>query len=367
MIFVTERDHLAAALSRVAAIVDRKQTIPILGNLMISAAGDRLIIRATNLDMEAIESIQAVVGTEGETTISASKLTEIVNSLPQGAQLGFKLDGLRMAITSGRTKFTVACLPVSGFPQLWEEDWRASFDIEADALVHLLGRVDYAQAAVGTRMMLLGVRIHNQGPVIRFVATDGFAMAYVDGPEVGEFLPTTIPTKMVTEMKRIAGMTGGAVRVGISDTKVMMRSGDTTITSKVIDRSLGYPEYMRVVMKDLPHKAGLIVADLAGAIRRAMISSQNGKDVSVKFRFRGDGLAVTGQNSEGDALDEISIAYTGEDETISLHPQIMLDVLASLPSELVEVEFGGRMDPTTWRAQGDAAGLVVVSTQRMGA
>lgn len=367
MIFVTERDHLAAALSRVAAIVDRKQTIPILANLMITAAGDRLIIRATNLDMEAIESIQAVVGTEGETTISAAKLTEIVNSLSQGAQLGFKLDGLRMAVTSGRTKFTVPCLPISGFPQLWEENWSAAFDIDAEALVHLLGRVDFAQAATGTRMMLLGVRIHNHGAAIRFAASDGFVMAYVDGPEVGEFTPTTIPTKMVAEMRRIAGMTSGAVQVGISDSKIMMRAGDTTITSKTLDRSLGFPDYMRVVPTTSPRKAGIIAADLAAAIRRAMIASQNGKDVSVKFRFSGDGLAITGRNSEADALDEISIAYDGADETISLHPQFMLDTLASLPSELVEVEFDDNSAPTVWRAQGDAAGLVVVMTQRMGA
>lgn len=364
MILVTERDALASALSRVASIVDSKQTIPILGNVMLTAVGDTLTVRATNLDMEAIEMIPAVVGVEGETTISALKLNEVVASLHQGSQIAFKLEGLRMSITSGRSRFTLGCLSVSGFPQLWEEAWSSSFEIEADQLAGLLARVDFAQAKLATRLMLLGVRIHNEGQRVRFAATDGFLCSYVDGPEVGEFIPTTIPTKMVAQMKALAQALTGTVVIGISDGKIMMRGGETTLTSKVIDRGLGYPLYMRVFPDDLPNVAGMTSSDVAAALRRAMVASQNGKDISVKFRFAGDGLAVTGQNSEADALDEIGIAYEGPDETISLHPTMMLSLLASMPGELLEVRFSKQI--TAWRTQGDDSGRVALSTQRMG-
>lgn len=340
MILVTERNALAAAMTRIAAIVDSRQTIPILGNVLLSAAGDRLSLRVTNLDMEAIEYIPAVVGTEGAITVSANKFSALAASLPQGAQVGLKFDTGRLGVSSGRSKFNLATLPANSFPALWQDDWPASITIPAEVAAEMLGRVAFAVSTEATRAYLQGVNVSRFDGLLRLIALNGFMLSRCDGFELDTQLGSyTIPAKMVTEMTRmLSGMTGDVV-IALSTTKVMLRNDDSTITSKLIDASLGYPETDRLIPKDLDKRALVNVAVLSAAIRRTMIASQNAKDNTVRLTFRPGAVAVTARNAEADALDEVDSDYDGDEMMLALNPPYLLSMLEHLDGPLAEFTF----------------------------
>lgn len=363
MILVAPRDTLAAALSRVAGIVDSRQTIPILGNVHLSAADDMLTIRATNLDMEAVEIIPAAVGESGETTVSASKLRELTNSLPAGSQVAMKL-GERLAVTSGRSKFNLGILPPKDFPQLWIDALPTSFEIPANELASLINRVAYAQSTDAAKAYLQGVNFHTVSGKLRIAATNTHIITYVDGPEIPDLNSFTVPTKMVSEISRLLSGPELAT-VGFSEAKIMVSLGTTTITSKLIDRSLKFPQYERAIPQNCPHTAIIDADATIGAIRRALIASQGMKDNTVKLTFKSGALAVTAQNAEADAFDEIDAEYDGEDVTVSLNPTYVIDILSAFDTDRIEVQFGDNKSNLIWKIPEDA-GLVVTAPQRVG-
>lgn len=364
MKLTVERSTLSAALSRVASIVDNKSTIPILSNIHLAATSDSLIIRATNGDMEAVEAVSASVAIPGDTTVSAAKLVTLVNSLPDGAQILINL-GDRLAVSSGRTKINLSTLDPKMFPQLWGDEWPTEFEISANKLAFLIDGVSFAQSEDASRAYIQGVRIEERDGRLRMIATDGTALSYRDGDPVSEFAAVTIPTRMVTEMNRLIAQAAGSVTVGLSLTKIRLSVGGVIITSKLLDQSLGYPEYQRVIPADNPLSARVNCAAFSAAIRRAMIASLNAKDNTVYVTFKAGSVSVTSKNAEADAFDEIDADYDGEDVFMGLHPQTLLDILAHLGSDTANVTFKDKYAATTWAGAGD--GMVVFMPQRVGA
>lgn len=366
MILVTERDALAAAMGRVAGIVPSgEKIIPILGNILLRADGNTLSIRASNLDMEAIETIPAAVGVPGEITVSASKLTEIARGLAQGSQVSMKLgEADRLAVSSGRSRFALGTLPVTSFPQLWTDDFPDRFEIDCDTLSRLLDATGWAQGKEATRVNLMGTRFEVLGGRLRLIATNGVVLAVRDGPEVPEFEASTIPAKMVAEMVALltASSTENAI-VGISESKVMLACGETVITSKLIDRGIGYPAYMRVVPKDQPQRARVDVAALTRAIRRASLAAQMGKARSVRLAFSPGVLMVTARNTEAEAADEIDTLYDGPELSMSFDPGALTDLLSKVEGSVAEVTFEAHNQPTVWRGAEDKAGFAIIMPQ----
>lgn len=362
MILVLERDHLLAALSRVAGIIDSRQTIPILANVLLTAENDRLTIRATNLDMEAVESIACHVGEPGTTTVPASKLSELARSLSEGAQIAMKL-GDRLQITSGRTKINLGFIPPVAFPQIWEEEWPVSFEIEASELSRLLARVSYAQSDNAARAYIQGVNFDTVDGKLRLAATDTHVVAIANGSDQDGLASYTVPTKMISEMARLAASFAGQVTLGFSETKCTITAGATSVTSKLIDRSLKFPQCERVIPSNCPNRAVLDIPETIGAIKRAMIASQGMKDNTVKLTFKTGIVQITARNSEADALDEIDAEYEGDEVTVALSPHYLLEILGAIPTENVEVEFSDSKGNMIWRSPGDLAALVVTAPQ----
>lgn len=362
MIVVTERTALANALSRMSGIADRKQIVPILGNVMLTAAGDRLIIRAASLDMQVVDSIPAAVGAEGSTTVSADKLGELARGLPAGAQVGFKL-GERLSVTSGRSKFGLGVLSPESFPQVWEDEWESSFDVDAAELADMIDAVSFAQSTDAAKVYLQGVLFEYRDGRFRVAASQGNMATYRDGPETPEFERITVPSKMVTEMRSIVTGAGATVRISLSDSKIKIQAGDLWLASKLIDKSLAFPDYMRVFPKDLPARAAINIEAFSGAIKRATIASQNSKDNTTKLTFNTGSLTITSQNSEADALDEIDIDYDGGVVKMALNPAHLLAILGHIDGDQVEMRFKDNKAAVTLNATGGDRSMSVIMPQ----
>jgi DNA polymerase-3 subunit beta len=369
MNLIIERTALANAMSRLAGIVDRKQVIPILGNAMLTAEGDRLTLRVTNLDIEAMESIPAAVTTPGAITVPVDKLSEIARNLPTGSQITMAQDELRMKVSAGRSRFVLSVLSPAGFPSLWDDEWTRTFSIDAESARYLIGRVDFAQTPAGVSDdYLQGINLALFEGKLRLVATNRHMIAYRDGPEMEAFDAITVPTAMVAQMNSLLASVAGEVEISISRNKIRLRAADTVITSKLIDASLKFPDYMRAVPAPdaLPLTARVKVADLVGAITRARIASQGLKDNTVRFTFKPGALAVSARNTEAEAFDEIDAEYDGDEVTIALNPPYMLDILGNIGGEVAETHFKDNDAAMTWHAVDDAAGLVTIMPQRVG-
>lgn len=366
MIFVTERDALASAMARVAGIIDPRNTIPILSNVHLTAKDDGLTIRSTNQEIEVSEIIPAEIGEPGETTVAASTLREIANSLPSGAQIGFKL-GARLAVSSGKAKFNLGVLPPDSFPEPWVESWATEFEIDGGELSALLGRVSFAQEKDAARTYLMGVRIEAPDGRLRLIATNGAYLPYCDGPTVPTFSGITIPSRLASEIARMASSASGDVKIGISDGKLSISDGDAIVTGKLLDKSLGYPDYHRVIPKPSENIGEVRIDALIAAIRRAMISATEGKRRTVRLSFGENSLSAMAHNMTSDALDEIETVYAGADIDLPFNPDLMIEMLQSLPSDFATFEVGKKTDATIWRAKGDEDGLVVAMPQRVGA
>lgn len=364
MILVTERTDLLRALNNLSGVIDSRNTTPILSNCLLSTTDDGLKIRVTNGDMEASELIPAHVGTGGTVTVSAQMLKDFARNLPEGSQVSMKL-GNRLAVTSGRSRINLATLSPDMFPAPWSEDWTTSFEIDGAVLSHMLGRVAFAQEADTSRAYLMGVRVESGGN-LRLIATNGAALPYVDGPEAPEFKSVTIPTRMVQEAVRMTTAATGSISIGISEGKISLSAGNSTIISKLLDRSLDYPDYHRVIPKNLPSRGEVDITAMVGAIRRAMISATEGKRRTVRLAFSADGMAVTAHNSTSDAMDEIDAEFSGNDVTLPFNPDLMIEILQSLPGDVAEFEIGSTKDATIWRARGSVDGIVVAMPQAGG-
>lgn len=366
MILVTSRDHLTAAMSRVGGIINKANTIPILNHVLLSARDGNLLLRATNLDMEATDAIPAEVGEPGEITVSADKLADIARNLPPESLAAFKLNGDRLAVTSGRSRFSLATLPADKFPQLWADEWPHTFDVDAQQLADMLSAVAYAQSDEVTRPWLCGVRFENGDGRLRLIAAGFSGCAYRDGPECDEFPAVTVPTKMVAEMRRLLANADGSARVGLSDRKLMLQIGEVAITSKLIDGGMLFPEYRNAIPASLSKAAEIHIAELSSAIRRAQLAAKYANGQTVRLTFKTGVLAITSQNQEAEVADEIDAEYDGEDTTVSLNPNIMLELLASLPGDRASVDFEDKIKAMIWRAVGDDDGVAVIMPQRVG-
>lgn len=227
----------------------------------------------------------------------------------------------------------------------------------------MLGRVAFAQEKDASRAYLQGVRIESNGN-LRLIATNGASLPFVDGPEIPAFSGVTIPTRMVAEAQRMTGALSGSIRVGISEGKISLTADDSTVISKLLDKALGYPDYMRVVPKSLPSRGTVKTAALVAAIRRAMISATEGKRRTVRLGISETGIKVTAHNSVSDAMDEIDAEFSGSPVELPFNPDLLIEILQSIPADVAEFECGADLKSATiWRAVGGEDGMVVAMPQ----
>ena len=353
-----ERAALLKALGHVQSVVERRNTIPILSNVLLAANANGVSLSATDLDMEIVDEAQARVQGEGQITAPAHTLYEIVRKLPDGAEVELKLmgDDPRLSVVAGRSRFNLPVLPSGDFPQMTSDGLSETLKIEADDLIRLIDKTRFAISTEETRYYLNGLYLHtvSEGGTtkLRAVATDGhrLALAEMPAPEGAAGLPGIIvPRKTIAEARRLLDDAGETVDVRISAAKVRFdfAIGDgqgAALTSKVIDGA--FPDYVRVIPRDNGKVASIDVKLFAAAVDRvATISAE--KSRSVKLAVEPGKLTLTVRNMEaGQAVEEVEIDYDGESFEIGFNARYLLDVCGQIGGETMEMRFADPASPT---------------------
>jgi DNA polymerase-3 subunit beta len=365
-----ERAELLKALGHVQSVVERRNTIPILSNVLLSARAGALSFSATDLDMEMVDEASAHVESPGQITAPAHTLYEIVRKFPEGAEVVLHMagDDPRLQVQAGRSRFYLPVLPAGDFPVMSSEGLSARMTADTSDLIRLIDKTRFAISTEETRYYLTGIYLHtvveDGRPTLRAVATDGRRLALADmpAPEGASATPGVIvPRKTIQEARRLLEDAGETVDLLISAQKVRFEFGRAILTSKVIDGS--FPDYTRVIPRENNRVLSADNALFASAVDRvSTISSE--KSRSVKLSVEGGRVVLTVRNMEtGQAVEELEVDYDGDPFEIGFNARYLLDVTDQIGGETAEFRFTDRsasatmldavlvLDPTDARVQ----------------
>jgi DNA polymerase-3 subunit beta len=349
-----ERAALLKALGHVQSVVERRNTIPILSNVLLTARDGALALSATDLDMEILDEAAAHVETPGQVTAPAHTLYEIVRKLPEGAEISLSFNGEdpRLQVRAGRYRVNLPVLPAGDFPVMSSDGLSPPVSVDTAGLMRLIDRTRFAISTEETRYYLTGIYLHtlveNGREILRAVATDGHRLALADmpAPEGAAGAPGVIvPRKTIQEARRLLEDSGETIDVLLSQQKARFDFGRASLTSKVIDGS--FPDYTRVIPRDNTRIMTVDNALFAAAVDRvATISSE--KSRSVKLSAERGRVVLTVRNMEtGQAVEELEVDYDGEPFEIGFNARYLLDVTAQIGGELMEFRFADRPGSAT--------------------
>jgi len=367
-----ERSALLRAMSRAQSVVERRNTIPILANVLIEAEGDQVSFRATDLDIEVIDQAPAMVSRAGATTVAAHTLHEIARKLPDGAMVELVDDGIagRLDVRAGRSHFSLATLPREDFPIMASAEYQTSFACPAPVLRRLFDKAKFAISTEETRYYLNGVYMHAatgpEGPVLRCVATDGHRLARIDAalPAEAEGVPGVIvPRKTVNELRKLLDDDEATIAVSVSETKIRFATPEVTLTSKVIDGT--FPDYARVIPIGNAKRLEVDAAEFAQAVDRvATVSSERSR--AVKLALEDDRLVLSVNAPDSGAADEeLAVAYGDERLEIGFNAKYLLEIAGQVDRENAVFLFNSAGDPTLMREGNDETAVYVVMPMRV--
>ncbi len=378
-----ERAQLVKSLTHVHRVVERRNTIPILSNVLLRAEGGELKLKATDLDIEISEAVPAMVAEPGATTVPAHMIHDIVRKLPDGAQveLATRPDGATLDIRSGRSKFALQMLPESDFPDLTAGTFTHSFTLPAGDLKRLVDRTWFAISTEETRYYLNGIFFHTVevgGDLrLRAVATDGHRLAQAEmvAPHGSEGMPGVIvPRKTVGEIQKLTDDAEALVTVELSDSKIRLtfaakaEDGEAApvgivLTSKLIDGT--FPDYGRVIPQGNDKEMKVDRDEFAAAVDRvSTISSERGRAVKLTV---GEGrlvLSVTNPDS-GSAQEEVAVEYEHETLDIGFNSRYLLDIASQLETDTAVFRFADPGSPTLIGDLGHGEALYVLMPMRV--
>ena len=372
MKFSIERGTLLKAVAQAQSVVERRNTIPILANVLIEADGDAVQFLATDLDIEEVDKAPAQVERAGATTVSAVTLHEIVRKLPDGALVNLTDDGAsgRLTVEAGRSNFALATLPREDFPVMASSEYSSNFSAKAPDLRRLFDKSKFAISTEETRYYLNGVYMHvsdaDGGQVLRCVATDGHRLARIDAdlPEGASEMPGVIvPRKTVGELRKLLEDDETVIAVSVSETKVRFATPDITLTSKVIDGT--FPDYTRVIPKGNSRRLEVDASEFAQAVDRvATVSSERSRAVKLSLDDDRLILAVNAPDS-GAAQEELAVAYGDDKLDIGFNAKYLLELASQVDRENAVFLFNSSGDPTLMREGNDTTAVYVVMPMRV--
>ncbi|HBS50775.1 MAG TPA: DNA polymerase III subunit beta [Rhodobacteraceae bacterium] len=367
-----ERGALLKAVSQAQSVVERRNTIPILANVLIEAEGEHVHFRATDLDIEVVDRAPAQVERAGATTVSATTLHEIVRKLPDGALVSLTADSAagRLTVEAGRSNFSLATLPKEDFPVMASSEYQSSFKAPAGVLRRLFDKSKFAISTEETRYYLNGVYMHvadaDGGQVLRCVATDGHRLARIDAdlPSGAADMPGVIvPRKTVGELRKLLDDDEAEIAVSVSETKVRFATPDITLTSKVIDGT--FPDYTRVIPQNNTRKLEVDASEFAQAVDRvATVSSERSRAVKLQLDEDRLILSVNAPDS-GAAEEELAVAYGDDRLEIGFNAKYLLEIASQVDRENAVFLFNSSGDPTLMREGNDQSAVYVVMPMRV--
>ena len=352
-----ERAALLKALGHVQSVVERRTTIPILSNVLLRAeAGGKLALSATDMDLEIVERVPSRVEREGRTTVPAHTLYDIVRKLRDGAQVELETIGERneMVLRSGRSTFTLACLPPEDYPVMSAGELPHQFSLSAAELRGLIDRTRFAISTEETRYYLNGIYLHatksNEVPVIRAVATDGHRLARVEitAPEGAAGMPGIIvPRKTVIELRKLVEEGEDEVQIALGETKIRCAIGEAALTSKLIDGT--FPDYDRVIPVNNDKILEVECKEFAEAVDRvSTISTERSR--AVKLAVDRGNLVVSATSPEnGTAVEELEVRYQNSPIEIGFNSRYLLDITEQIVGEYAQFQMADAGSPTIVR------------------
>jgi DNA polymerase-3 subunit beta len=367
-----ERATLLKGLSHVQSVVERRNTIPILSNVLIEATAEgALRLMATDLDLQINESVAASVEQPGATTVSAHTLFDIARKLPEGAQVSLSAADGRMTIVAGRARFSLATLPRDDFPVIAEGELPTQFEMPAEALKQIIDKTRFAISTEETRYYLNGIFLHvsedgGSQPVLKAAATDGHRLARVTlpRPEGAENMPDVIvPRKCVAELRKLLDEVDGSVGVSLSGTKIRFDLGQAILTSKLIDGT--FPDYSRVIPTGNDKILKLDPsAFMEGVDRVSTIATE--KTRAVKMALDRDKITLSVTSPEnGTAAEEVPGEYVAAPFEIGFNSRYLMDILGQIDGDVVEVHLADAAAPTLIRENDKAPALYVLMPMRV--
>ena len=367
-----ERSHLLKSLTHVHRVVERRNTIPILSNVLLRCDGGTLRLKATDLDLEAQETVPAVIERPGATTVPAHMFYDIVRKLPEGAQVSLETssDGATLTIASGRSRFSLQMLPESDFPDIAVGDMSHVFPLKAAHLKKLIERTQFAISNEEIRYYLNGIFLHTvetpAGLSFRAVATDGHRLARADvpAPAGAAGMPGIIvPRKTVGEIQRLLEDPEQEITVELSDAKIRLTVGDVVLTSKLIDGT--FPDYGRVIPQANDKELKVDRAEFGEAVDRvSTISSERGR--AVKLTLSEGRLVLTVVNPDsGSATEELVVEYESDALDIGFNARYLLDITGQLTTETALFRLADPGSPTLIQDMGDPDTLYVLMPMRV--
>lgn len=365
-----ERATLLKGLSHVQSVVERRNTIPILSNVLIEATADgSLRLMATDLDLQINEHVAASVETPGATTVSAHTLFDIARKLPEGSQVQLAAAEGRMTIVAGRARFQLATLPRDDFPVIAEGELPVSFELPADTLKQIIDKTRFAISTEETRYYLNGIFLHvsdDPTPMLKAAATDGHRLARytIARPQGAETMPDVIvPRKCVAELRKLLDEVDGSVGVSLSSTKIRFDLGQALLTSKLIDGT--FPDYSRVIPTGNDKMLKIDPRSFQEGVDRVSTIATE-KTRAVKMALDRDKITLSVTSPEnGTAAEEVSGEYSSLAFEIGFNSRYLLDILGQVEGSSVEVHLADAAAPTLIRENDKAPALYVIMPMRV--
>ncbi len=369
-----ERGALLKALGHIQSVVERRNTIPILANVMLEASKGKLALTATDMDLAIIETAAADVAKTGTITVQAHTLYDIARKLPEGSQVGLEggpdAKGGQVSLRAGRSTFTLASLPAEDFPKMAGGDLPHNFELSAGDLRGLIDRTRFAISTEETRYYLNGIYLHaaqsNGVKVLRAVATDGHRLARVEMPlpdGAGSVPGVILPRKTVMELRKLLDEAQGAIAVSLSDTRVRFAFDDVVLTSKLIDGT--FPDYERVIPSNNDKILEVDCKVFAEAVERvATISTE--KSRAIKLALAKGQLTLTATSPDaGSATEELEASYTAAPIEIGFNARYLLDIAQQIEGDGARFSMSDAASPTVVQDSADASALYVLMPMRV--
>ena len=366
MKIIAKREAILSPLQAVIGVVERRQTMPILANVLLSAKGGRLAVTATDLEVELVATSEVDVQRNGEVTVPGRKLLDICRALPEGAEITLTLDGERMSVRARKSRFTLSTLPASEFPTVEEINGQQSLRVPQKDFKRLLEKTHFSMAQQDVRYYLNGLLLETSAKSLRSVATDGHRLALCDvdlpeGAKSGQ--QVIVPRKGVLELQRILGHEEQILDLAIGINHIRVQIGDIRFTSKLIDGR--FPEYSRVIPNDPPRVVTAVRDDLRLALQRAAILS-NEKYRGIRFAVKPNLLTIQSHNPEQEeAEEEVEVTYEGEELEIGFNVNYLMDALAAVEGPEVQVCLTDGNSSCLIRSSADSGARFVVMPMRL--
>lgn len=330
------KSDLTHLLGAVTKVVEHRNTIPILSNVVLAVADGKFTAKATDLDIEAQASIAALDAQDGSTTVEAKLLADIAKRA--AGDITLELQDGTLVVRSGRSRFKLQTLPIADYPTLDAGKFDVEFDIDIASLVE---PVQFAISNEATRYYLNGVYLHVVDGALTAVATDGHRLARNVGEPAAHFEGVILPRKLVSMLPR------GTVKLALSQNKVRVTTADAVLTSKLIDGT--FPDYPRVIPRDNGNLVTFDKDDMLAAVdRAAVVFSEKGR--AIKFEVGAEGIELYA-HGDGEAQDSVAASLDGEPVTIGFNGQYVRDMLGALPAGAVTMALGDAGSPAVVTAE----------------